>query len=243
MLVDVRGGRNVRVRAVPGGTERWRTLPSPGMDWTEQIDLYCERTGPGLWAEPLNLLSNGGFLIAAALAWVRYRRRGQRDRGLELQIALVALIGVGSGLFHSVATRWAQVADVAPITALVLVYLAYFVRRVMGRGWRDVAVVIGGFLAISALLSLIPRAWVNGSQSYFGVVVAMVALAAASPAPVAARLRVAAAVFAGSLVMRSIDQEVCGSVPIGVHFLWHSGNGLLVYLMMRTAIDATAEPA
>lgn len=212
------------------------------MDWNEPLDQYCERTGPGLWAEPLNLVSNLGFLVAAALAWARYRRRGQRDRALEVQIALVALIGVGSGLFHSVATRWAQVADVAPIGILVLVYLAYFVRRVLGRGWRDVVAAVGGFLAISAALSLIPRAWVNGSQSYFGVVVAMVALAAVSPAAVAGRLRVAAAVFALSLTMRSIDQEVCGSVPTGVHFLWHAGNGLLVYLMMRTTIDATAEP-
>ena len=34
--------------------------------WTRQIDIYCERLGPGFWAEPVNALSNGAFLVAGA---------------------------------------------------------------------------------------------------------------------------------------------------------------------------------
>jgi len=30
------------------------------------MDGYCERVGPGLWAEPLNAVSNAAFLIGAA---------------------------------------------------------------------------------------------------------------------------------------------------------------------------------
>ena len=33
------------------------------------LDLYCERLGPEFWAEPLNAISNGGFIVAAWLAW------------------------------------------------------------------------------------------------------------------------------------------------------------------------------
>jgi hypothetical protein len=29
------------------------------------MDVYCERTGPGLLAEPLNAVTNASFLIAA----------------------------------------------------------------------------------------------------------------------------------------------------------------------------------
>ena len=29
------------------------------------LDLYCERLGPGLLAEPLNAVTNGAFLVAA----------------------------------------------------------------------------------------------------------------------------------------------------------------------------------
>jgi hypothetical protein len=28
------------------------------MNWAESIDLYCERTDPSLWSEPLNALTN-----------------------------------------------------------------------------------------------------------------------------------------------------------------------------------------
>ncbi len=37
------------------------------MDWFVAIDLYCERTDPGFWAEPLNALSNIVFFIAGFL--------------------------------------------------------------------------------------------------------------------------------------------------------------------------------
>ncbi|TPK89584.1 hypothetical protein FJ567_30205 [Mesorhizobium sp. B2-4-16] len=38
------------------------------------VDLYCERTGPGLWAEPANALTNPAF-IAAGLWGVQQARR------------------------------------------------------------------------------------------------------------------------------------------------------------------------
>ncbi len=31
------------------------------------IDLYCERLGPGLWAEPLNAVTNLAFILAGIL--------------------------------------------------------------------------------------------------------------------------------------------------------------------------------
>ena len=33
------------------------------------IDLYCERLSPGIWAEPINALTNLAFLVAAFAAW------------------------------------------------------------------------------------------------------------------------------------------------------------------------------
>jgi len=38
------------------------------------IDLYCERLGPGLWAEPLNALTNLAFLLTALASWQLARR-------------------------------------------------------------------------------------------------------------------------------------------------------------------------
>ena len=44
------------------------------MDWFRYIDIYCERTAPGFWDEPLNAVSNAAFLIAAIAAAARRRR-------------------------------------------------------------------------------------------------------------------------------------------------------------------------
>ena len=53
----------------------------------EPIDLYCERTDGSFWAEPLNLLSNVGFLL---VAWRLYHLAGKVEKELARQ-ALVYL--------------------------------------------------------------------------------------------------------------------------------------------------------
>ncbi len=72
------------------------------------IDNYCERLGPGLWAEPLNALSNLSFLIAAFVAWRLLQRGAAVDGSHKILVLLIATIGIGSGLFHTYATVWAK---------------------------------------------------------------------------------------------------------------------------------------
>ena len=45
-----------------------------------------------------------------------------------------------------------------------------------------------------------------------------------------------AAVFAASIIFRSIDQSICAAVPLGTHFVWHTLNGLVLYLLLRGAL-------
>src|SRR5438270_10070920 len=89
------------------------------------VDHYCERTSSAFDAEPINALTNAAFLIAAWSAWrlqLSYPLRNGRGliNGL---IATMALVGLGSFLFHTVATRWAEWGDVLPIMLFMLLYL------------------------------------------------------------------------------------------------------------------------
>jgi len=102
------------------------------MDWTAPIDIYCERLGPGFWAEPVNALTNAAFVIAALVAAVAARRAGLRQRALWALIVLAGLIGVGSFLFHTFATPWAALSDVVPIWSFVALYLVTFATQVAG---------------------------------------------------------------------------------------------------------------
>ena len=94
------------------------------MGWFVFVDGYCERLDAELFAEPVNLISNGGFLVVAYWLWPR----AQPGSGARTLVILLAAIGLGSALFHSVAQRWAAVVDVTLIFLFVLYYF-YLANR------------------------------------------------------------------------------------------------------------------
>jgi Ceramidase len=99
---------------------------------SDYIDLYCERIGPGLFAEPINALSNISFLIAAWAMWrLAKQQQTQLPTELRLLIVLSVSIGIGSGLFHTFATGWANLLDVIPILLFQIWFLWLYTRRVM----------------------------------------------------------------------------------------------------------------
>lgn len=204
-------------------------------DTAPVIDLYCERTGPGLLAEPVNALTNLAFLIAAWACWRLARRRDALSPGIRLLIGLMAAIGIGSGLFHTFATRWSQLLDILPILLFQVAYLWIYGRRIIGIGtsWLVTSVLL---LVSSAVFGRQFPDLLNGSLIYAPAVVMLLSLgtyhyrhAAIHPA----LLLQATGVFLLSLSMRTMDQAVCAHLPLGTHFLWHLLNGLLVYLIVR----------
>ena len=107
------------------------------MDWSK-VYSYCERGGdPGFWAEPLNAISNGAFILAGLAAAWQLARSPRKDRALFewLLIAVILAIGVGSFLFHTYATVWAIPFDTIPISLFMLAYLGYALRRFAGLPW------------------------------------------------------------------------------------------------------------
>lgn len=210
------------------------------MDVTRAIDLYCERTGAGLWAEPANLVTNAAFLVASGLAYRKARGLNvSRGQSAWLLIFLLASIGVGSGLFHSFATVWAQAMDVLPIGLYILAMLTFWLREAHQYGARQCAGAIGGVLLLSVLFGvLVPPQSVNGSQGYFGVLVFMVWLATKqhkSKAPGREFLG-AALLFALSLAFRIVDPWWCSAWPLGTHFMWHLCNAGVCYLPLHAYI-------
>ena len=102
------------------------------MDWFRAVNSYCERTDAGYWSEPVNALSNAGFLLAAVVMLAPGRAG---DRGARLLAAVLFLIGVGSFLFHTHAQVWAALADVVPIQAFILIYLWLATVRFFALPW------------------------------------------------------------------------------------------------------------
>ena len=196
------------------------------MDLNAPLLLYCERLGPGLWAEPLNVVSNAGYFW---FAWKLGSQGAAAAPGFAARIRLlallIALVGAASVVFHCVATRWANILDVAAIALFNLVYLAFFLRVIAGWPRRTAVAAAAGFLLCDrATAALLPPGLLNGSAFYVPALVALAALTAHAlrVAPVAGRMmRAAALVFVLALAARTADLGLCPAWPWGTHFVWH----------------------
>lgn len=213
------------------------------MEWTRQIDGYCERLDASFWAEPINALTNGAFLIAAIILWERSRRQAVKGLAPCLCIILAA-IGIGSFLFHTFATIWAALADVLPIVGFVFVYIFAVNRDIWGlRGWRLWGATALFFPYAAALIPLFSRVPGLGSSASYAPVPLLILIYAVMLRrrfPVLARdFLVGAAILVCSILFRSLDLPLCdglhsdGHSPLGTHFLWHCLNGLMLGWMIE----------
>lgn len=216
----------------------------------DYIDLYCERTAPGLWAEPVNAVTNLAFLLAAALLlrdWLAvYRGRPAAGWDRLLLVVLVGLIGIGSGLFHTFAQTWAALADVLPIALFISVFLLVCLKRMAGLGWPATALWFTLYhLANWAVKTWLPAELLNGSVYYLPSWAALLAMAgwlAWRRHPRAALFAGGAVLFLVSLGFRSVDLALCAAWPLGTHFLWHLLNAALLWLLTRAVMDAPHAP-
>lgn len=205
------------------------------MDWMRAIDGYCERVGPEYWSEPVNAITNAAFVIAAIVMWRRVARSEVRaELGLaRLLCVVLALIGLGSYLFHTHATLWAAVADTTPIALYVLLYIYTANRAYWGMPWYwAIAATTLFFPFADVTLPLFERLPVLGvSAGYLPVptLIALYAVALRHRLPEVARgLAICAAILMVSLTMRSVDMPMCGALPMGTHFLWHILNAIML---------------
>mgnify|MGYP006296480333 CR=1 FL=1 len=207
--------------------------------WGQTVDIYCERMGPGFWAEPLNAITNAAFLIAAAVVLRALVRRDRLDAGTGLLLALLTAIGIGSFLFHTVATRWAGLADVLPILLFILSYLALTLRRGFALAWGWALALTLAFLpasaAVAAGVGALAGDAIGGSGGYLPALLALVIAGTwlhARGVRAGRELLAAAAVFVVSLSLRTLDSPLCGTIPVGTHFFWHVLNAVVLGLLI-----------
>ena len=204
------------------------------MGWFDAVDGYCERLGPGYWAEPANALTNLAFLLAAAVMW-------RRSAGLPLARAMVvvlAVIGVGSFLFHTHANRLTGIMDVAPIAWFILLYVFAASRDLLGlRGWQA-GLSAAAFLPYAALTvplwAMVPVLGSSAGYAPVPVLIAAYAWLLRRSAPETAKgLAIGAGILVLSLTFRTLDGPLCAANPLGLHFIWHLLNSVMLGWMIE----------
>lgn len=223
------------------------------VNWTQPIDIYCERLDPSFWAEPANAVSNIAFVLAAIWGWSEAQKRGEGNPFIWVLIALAALIGVGSFLFHTFAMRWSEYADVVPIWSFVALYVFVATHRLGGiRPGRVIAVALIAAAALTVVYLATMGADVqdhhtvgpardplNGSGQYLPAVIAFVVFGLVTwrrRHPMRHWIAAAGGVFVLSLTARTFDMRICGAMPLGLHFIWHLLNGLMIGLLLQVLI-------
>ncbi|MBB5808758.1 hypothetical protein F4560_008526 [Saccharothrix ecbatanensis] len=201
----------------------------------DDVDAYCERLAPGLWAEPLNAVSNAAFLIAAAVLWWRYRPRQKSLRALPV---LLALVGLGSLSFHTVADTLTNLFDVGFIAVYVIWYLIVFAHHYLNVRWAFAWLAAPVFIVFAVAVAPLGAKIPGGSGIYLApflalLLVTVVAVAKQMPWH---DLALAAGVFLVSVTLRTLDQPVCGAWPSGTHYFWHLLNAVVLFLVARQVI-------
>lgn len=202
----------------------------------DQIIAYCERTDFTFWSEPINALTNAAFLLAAFVLW-------PRTKGLPMARAMtvvLAVIGVGSFLWHTHATRWSGLADVIPILFFILLYLFVATRHFLR---MPISVSFG------AVLLFLPYAagfsWLAGqifpglgaNAAYFSVATLIAGYGLWLRERATGKgLLMGAGILCVSLGFRMADDAVCAVLPIGTHFMWHILNAIMLGWMIHVYV-------
>ena len=208
----------------------------------QSVDFYCERTSASIFAEPLNAVSNLAFFVAGWAAWQEFRRsqNSRDDPLLAAIIAFIPIVGVGSLIFHTLATAWASWADVIPILIFMLLYLWLAMQRYLGWPKMLSAIALAAFLvATLALERMAPAEFLWGGAMYLPTVVACLLIVLApldADRQVRRIIAAAVALFLVGFTLRSLDVPLCTTLPIGTHYFWHVSNATVLYLLARAAI-------
>jgi Ceramidase len=226
--------------------------------------FYCERgTNEALLAEPVNALSNGAFLLAALAGFFVVLRQPEEDRNTDqfLLPVIVLFIGLGSVAFHLYANSAAQLFDVVPIGVFMLAYLSLALNRFLGVPPATTAFLVIGFAAIVPIVLQVRcgqdfigfppadltgvKPCLNGSLGYLPALAALIVVGLVLSErghKAAPWLLWAAAIFAVSITLRSLDLALCDKVVIqgrntGTHAAWHVLNALALFLLIRASLE------
>ena len=204
------------------------------MDLSKPIDIYCERLDIGIWAEPINAVTNAVFILAAIFMWLRCKNLVE---GRILSFILFS-IGCGSFLFHTFAQTWAAILDVTAILTFILTYIFFANRRFLA--WSKMVSLIGVILffpyqlLFASILSNIQ--FFGSSVQYIPVAILIFiysGLLRKSETNLSRGLFIGASILCLSIIFRTIDEPFCSISLVGTHFVWHILNAIMLSWMIE----------
>lgn len=203
----------------------------------------CERSAPGMLAEPLNVLSSLAFMAVAISIYRFYHRHEDLDRrwiwDVHALTFLTFIIGVNSVVFHAFPSPTTELLDTLSIVLFIVIYFWSVLFRIGRCNFFQASICFVAFVGGSHMLvTQFPHA-INDSIGYLSSMMALIVIAIhlyLKARPSSSHFMMAAIVGVCSLFCRAIDHATCADFPFGTHFLWHTLNATLLYILLRQLV-------
>jgi hypothetical protein len=203
----------------------------------------CERTDPGILAEPLNVLSSLAFVYVAVAIYRHYCRHEDLERkwiwDVHALTFITFLIGINSVVFHLFPNPTTELVDTVTIVLFIILYFWSVLFRIGRTSIFQAAICFIAFVGFSHILvHQFPRA-LNDSIGYLSSMIALIMIAVhlhLKARPSSSHFMLAALIGVVSLFCRAIDREVCEETLVGTHFLWHVLNATLIYILLKQLV-------
>lgn len=203
----------------------------------------CERHALGFMAEPLNVVSNLGFIYVAIAIYRFYHKHedvmGRWIWDIHALTFLTFIIGFNSIIFHAYPNATTELMDTIPIVMFIMIYFTSVLFRIGRTNVFQAGICLVAFVGFSHMLvAQFPRA-LNDSIGYLSSMIALIIIAVylhLKARPSSTHFMLASIVGVTSLFCRAIDREICDMFPFGTHFIWHCLNATLLYILLKQII-------
>lgn len=203
----------------------------------------CERHGLGWLAEPLNVVSSFAFMAVAISIYRYYKREEDLQRkwiwDIHALTFITFLIGFNSVLFHAFPNPTTELMDTLAIVFFIIIYFWSVLFRIGRCNLFQASICFIAFVGFSHIfVHQFPNA-LNDSIGYLSSMIALIMIAVhlhLKARPSSQHFMLAAIIGVCSLFCRAIDKEVCPMLPIGTHFLWHTLNATLLYILLKQIV-------
>jgi hypothetical protein len=168
-------------------------------------------------------------VLLGILALVLLVRGRHRNAVAYILAILTVLTGVGSVAWHSMRTEFTLLIDWLP-GAVYFVIVAYFWAHHVSRWYVGLALLV----TLSILAFAVPFHTIQAYRVFIFTAIVLIAIALVVATWWQRREAFwwALAMFAAAalaLFLRTLDLDVCETIPVGTHFFWHIFLGLAAY--------------
>ena len=203
------------------------------IDIFTKFPQYCEFVSNFWLHEPLNAITNFGFLIGA---YFLYRFIKINKCNLRLGVILIGqmvILGLGSLAWHSYRSVPTLLLDEIPIY-IFIIFAFYFLIKSLARSHK-ITLTISFFSALIYYIIFAYIPGVNVSNGVLKYVFALLIFLILNTLIIRKfgpeyNFFLPLGIFTSAIIFRIVDLYVCSIFPSGTHFIWHILITLTVYL-------------